>query len=61
MKLASFIKEYKEDIAEEWVLYAGENIGVTIKMDLTIDFDRPLACIGLSWQNFIKTMVAAHN
>lgn len=35
MRLASFIKEYKEDIAEEWVVYARENIGVTIEMELT--------------------------
>lgn len=34
MKLASFIKEHKEDIAEEWVVYARENIGVTANMDL---------------------------
>ena len=34
MRLASFIKEHKEDIAEEWVEYARENIGVTTKMDL---------------------------
>lgn len=33
MKLATFIKEHKEDIAREWVIYARENIGVTLKMD----------------------------
>ena len=32
--LSSFIKKNKEQIAEEWVIYARENIGVTIKMDL---------------------------
>lgn len=35
MGLASFIKENKEDIVEEWVVYARKNIGLTIKMNLT--------------------------
>lgn len=35
MKLASFIKEHKEDIAKEWEVYARENIGVTMEMDRT--------------------------
>lgn len=34
MKLSSFIKEYKEDIATEWVEYASRNINVTNRMEL---------------------------
>lgn len=34
MRLAPFLKKYKEEIATEWVKYARENIGVTLKMDV---------------------------
>lgn len=33
MELDDFIKEYKEEIAEEWVEYARDNISITEKLD----------------------------